>query len=142
MRYQPKHFSTEELLPPDLFTFERDFGLYRIDDRILWTIDSIRDYFQKPLIVNNWKSGGSFSQRGYRNDPNTGAKFSAHRFGRACDLDIQDTTSEEFRNMVKTGKLKEQLKYITRIEEGVKWIHIDVMGLPREFDEEIEFFHA
>jgi uncharacterized protein YcbK (DUF882 family) len=142
MNFVPIYFKSFELVPADIFSLYGDNSFYFMDTRILWTIDQLRKYYNKIITVNNWKSGGSFSQRGYRNDPNTGAKFSAHRFGRACDFDIQGTTSEEFRNMVRAGKLKEQLKYITRIEEGVNWVHIDVAGLPRDFDEDIDFFKA
>jgi hypothetical protein len=140
MRYIPRHFKAYELLPKDLYEKFGENGLYLIDDRILWTLDSLRDHFNTPIIINNWKSDGEFSQRGYRNDNDVGAKFSSHRFGRACDFDICGITSEEFRELVRKEKLTEQLKYITRIEDLKLWNHIDVMGLPRESNESIEFF--
>ena len=135
MYFKSIFFKSYEYLPNDLY------ALYG-DDGILWTMDSIRSYLNQPITVNNWKSGGQFSQRGYRNDINTGAKFSAHRFGRACDFDIAGYSAEDFRNMVKEGKLVDVLKYVTRMEEGVNWIHLDCMGLPRENGKPIEFFHA
>jgi hypothetical protein len=142
MRYIPKHFQSYELLPPDVYQKMGDNGLYLIDDRILWTLDQIREYFNKPITINNWKKGGQFSQRGYRNDPNTGAPLSAHRFGRACDFDISELSSEDFRIKVKAGALNPIIGYITRIEDGVNWIHMDCMGLPRTSNQMIEFFHA
>lgn len=118
-----------------------------MDDRIMWTLDKLRDFFGKPIIVNNWKAGGTFDQRGYRDDPATGAKYSAHRFGRAVDFDITGTTAEQFRQMVKKGALANELKHITRIEETAKgkpitWIHIDCEGLPRNAGEKIVFINA
>jgi hypothetical protein len=142
MRYIPKHFQSYELLPPDVYQKMGDNGLYLIDDRILWTLDQIREYFNKPITINNWKKGGQFSQRGYRNDPNTGAPLSAHRFGRACDFDISGITSNEFRTKVKSGGLDTVMVYITRMEDGVNWNHMDCMGLPRKENEKIEFFNV
>ena len=141
MRYIPKHFTANELLPPDLFQQFGEDGLYLLDDRILWTLDQVRDFFGFAVTVNNWKSGGTFSQRGYRNDINTGAKFSAHRFGRAVDYDIAGVTADEFRSEVKLGRLDSILIYVTRIEDGVNWNHNDCMGLPRHNGDTIEFFH-
>jgi hypothetical protein len=142
MRYIPKHFQSYELVPQDIYTQMGDNSLYLIDDRILWTLDQIRELYNVPMIVNTWKNGGEFSQRGYRNDPNTGAPLSAHRFGRAVDFDISGTTAEDFRTKVKTGDLDSIMIYITRMEEGVNWIHMDCMGLPKQFGQAIEFFHA
>jgi hypothetical protein len=143
MRYIPKHFAAYELLPKDLYTLHGDNGLFLIDDRILWTLDKIREFFNKSITVNNWKSGGQFGQRGYRNDPGTGAPYSAHRFGRAVDFDIFGMTAEQFRSQVKDGSIKNDiLVYITRIEDGVNWIHMDCMGLPKTPEQQIEFFHV
>ena len=140
MRYIPKHFHAYELLPNDLYALHGDNGLYLIDDRILSTLDQIREFVDSPITVNNWKIGGPFSQRGYRNDPNTGAKYSAHRFGRAVDFDIAGITADAFRTKVKSGDYDKVLGYITRMEEGIEWIHMDCMGLPRIEGQQIEFF--
>jgi hypothetical protein len=140
MRYIPKHFQAYELLPNDLYALYGDDGLYLMDDRILLTLDSIRDFTKAPITVNNWKSGGPFRQRGYRNiiDPKT--QFTAHRFGRGVDFDIYGVAADAFRNMVKTGSLNKTMAYITRMEEGIEWIHMDCMGLPRVEGQKIEFF--
>ena len=142
MRYIPKYFQSYELLPENIYSSMGDNGLYLIDDRILWTIDQIREYYNSPITVNNWKQNGPFSQRGYRNDSLTGALYSAHRFGRAVDFDISGITSQQFRNNVRSGILDKILVYITRIEDLVDWNHIDCMGLPRNSNDKIEFFNA
>jgi hypothetical protein len=145
MYYVPKYFKAYELLPPDIFQKYGVDGLYFMDDRITWTLDCLRQSFGK-ITVNNWKSGGPFSQRGYRSDQNIGAPFSAHRFGRAVDFDIVNVTAEEFRIYIRDGVGKfpfvliGALDYITRIEDLTDWIHIDCMGLPRQQGEPIVFF--
>lgn len=141
MRYVPKYFKAYELLPPDMFQKYGDDGLYFMDDRILWTLDSLREHAGKAITVNNWKQGGQFSQRGYRNDASTGAPFSAHRFGRAVDFDIAGMSAQKFRNHVKSdGMFTGALDYITRIEDLTNWNHIDCIGLPRQQGEPILFF--
>lgn len=138
MYYVPKYFQPFEFLPPDMFQKYGADGLYFMDDRITWTLDKIREYFGKHIIVNTWKFGGQFSQRGYRNDQNTGAPFSAHRFGRAVDFDIEGVKPQEFRDAARA--LKINLPYITRIEDATTWNHIDCMGLPKSNGDSIVFF--
>lgn len=101
-----------------------------MDPRILWTLDQLRKTIGKPITVNNWREGGPFSQRGFRNDPGTGAQLSQHRFGRAVDFDIAGISAQEFRAAVKAGTFATELTYITRIEDGVNWIHLDCAAIP------------
>lgn len=141
MRYIPIYFKASELVSNLTYELYKEDSLYLMDDRILWTLDSLKKYFKVPITVNNWKTGGQFSQRGYRDDVNTGAKFSAHRYGRAADFNVQGITSEQFRQMVRDGKLDIQLKYINRIEDKVNWVHLDCIGLPRSQGQKIEFIN-
>lgn len=128
--YNPLYFQPYELLPKDVFTKYGAAGLMAMDPRILWTLDQVRKSAGKPITVNNWQAGGPFSQRGFRNDPATGAPLSQHRFGRAVDFDIAGITAAEFRDEVKKGKFIQELTYITRIEDGVNWIHLDCAAVP------------
>jgi hypothetical protein len=137
--YSPKHFVPQEFLPPGLFRDRGESALLVMDARILWTLDALRESFGAPITANNWQTGGAFEQRGFRDDPNTGAPLSQHRFGRACDFDIKGITAEQFREMVRAGKLTTELQYIARIEDGVSWCHIDCASVPGT---EILFFHA
>jgi hypothetical protein len=138
--YKPHYFKIEEFLPPDLYNQygERGLELF-MDCRILWTMDAIRDHFGVPITVNNYHLGGQFQQRGFRNDPNVGAKLSQHRFGRACDFDIQGVSADEFRGQALSGKLDGLLTQITRIENSVSWCHIDCAGIDSD---KIVFFNA
>jgi uncharacterized protein YcbK (DUF882 family) len=138
--YQPKYFKSYELLPPDIYQKHGDNGLYFMDDRILWTLDRLRETLKQSIVVNTWKQGGKFSQRGYRNDPAVGAPYSLHRFGRAVDFDFVGMTAAHFREMAKEGSFPGELQHITRIEENVNWIHMDCAGLPRVAGQEIDFF--
>lgn len=125
MRYTSKYFMPFELLPPSLYAKYGSAALTVMDDRILYTLDELRDYFRKPITVNNWHEGGPFQQRGFRDDPDTGAALSQHRFGRAADFDVKGVTANEVRDLMRKHSLDEQLEHITRCEDGVSWVHID-----------------
>ena len=146
--YKLKHFLVQELIPPDLYKDRGDVALIAMDDRILITIDRLREHFSLPITINNWhdiRVAKPFTQRGYRNDTGVGAPLSQHRFGRAVDMDISGVTAAAFRQMVKDGRLggpgvkDSPLEFITRIEETnnkmpIGWIHADcglqVMAAP------------
>jgi hypothetical protein len=143
--YHPTYFKVEELVPPDLFGKHGQNSLYFLDDRITITLDRLRKYFGAVITVNNWHLGTgtlqrALTQRGYRTDINTGAPFSAHRFGRAADFDIAGMSALMFREWVKTHESATCLEYITRIEDGTTWNHIDCMGPPKTAGQSIAFF--
>lgn len=137
--YKPRHFQIRELVPPDVYLERGDGAIILFDSRILWTLDALRDVLAVPLTVNTWHSGGAYTQRGYRTDPDTGARYSQHRFGRAVDFTVSGMTAQTFRDNVRSGDYPTQLQYITRIEDGVSWVHLDCASVPGT---EIEFFHA
>jgi hypothetical protein len=138
--YKPVHFKVEEFLPPDLYNQFGARGLELLmDSRILMTMDALRETFDVPITINNYHACGPFTQRGFRNAPGDGAALSQHRFGRACDFDIRGISAEAFREEARAGKLREQLLYVTRIEDGITWCHIDCAGIRNG---EIYFFNA
>ena len=124
-QYIPKHFSWHELVPSAEY---KDYWLYLIDDRILMSLDAIRMHYKRPVIVNNWFTGGKFSLRGLRPmNSVVGAKYSQHKFGRAADFDVLGITAEQVRNDIRSGLFP----LITCIEKDVNWVHIDVRNCNR-----------
>lgn len=127
--YKPKYFTAQELVPPDYFKLHGDDSISAIDTRILITLDSLREKLGRSITINNWATGGQFSQRGLRTDLNVGAPKSAHRIGCAVDFDIKELSADVFRKMVRAGQLEKELAMITRIEDVTSWVHIDVMPI-------------
>jgi len=123
--YNPVYFKPYEYLPPIVFNTMGEHGISLMDPRILWTWDQLRIKIGKRITINNWKDGGPFEQRGFRFMSTQGALLSQHKFGRACDGDIEGITAAEFREDVKKGVFDEQLKYVTFIEDKINWIHLD-----------------
>ena len=125
-KYTAKHFKVQELVTPYAFQRLGSDALMLMDDRILIALDTVREVFDKPITVNNWHIGGGFTQRGWRDDSETGAKFSQHRFGRAVDFDVSGFTAKDAREVIlEMWPHSDALKYITRMEDGVSWLHID-----------------
>jgi hypothetical protein len=127
----PQRFYVQELVPRSIYEKYGMNSLIWLDARIIWTLDQIRKYYDKPITVNNWHEGGPFDQRGFRDDPALIEKTpdTQHRFGRAMDFDIQGITAEEHRENVQAGKLETQMIYVTRIELAVSWNHHDVASV-------------
>jgi hypothetical protein len=129
MSYECKYFSLKELLPEvtyrELESRGRlNFGWYLFDQRILMAADLLRGQYG-PMLCNTWATGGEFGYRGYR--PPTarvGSVYSQHRFGRALDLWPLEVSSDEIRRDIKL-QMANASQYITGIEDGVSWLHID-----------------
>lgn len=104
------------------------YWLILMDERLLMTIDAMREHYKRAITINNWYTGGSFRNRGFRPmTGNVGAKYSQHRFGRAVDLDVYGIPAEQVRNDIRSGLFPE----ITCIEKDVNWVHIDVRNVKR-----------
>ena len=122
--YASKHFQDCEFLPKSWMDTYGPAAMLAMDERILISIDAIREYFAVPVIVNNWAKGGAFSFRGLRTPGCLQYKpDSQHSFGRAIDFDVQGLSAEYVRGII----LKEQARWplITRMEIGTAWVHVD-----------------
>jgi len=129
--YTCNHFSIEELV--DRFTFEKwgDNAWQFFNPQALKMLDGLREYFDKSVIVNNWKWGGNLQLRGLRPCYITeGAQYSLHRVGGAFDFNVKGIDAEEVRKEILDNKDHELLKYINCIEADVTWNHCDVRNCP------------
>jgi len=134
-----KNFSIQEFVDPITYTDFGEKSWQIFDDRIILSIQKLRDYFDKPITINNWFSGGQFKFRGFRPPSCTiGAIVSAHRFGRAIDFDVAGMKAEEVRQVI-IQKHEELFPLIMRMEAGVNWVHIDTVWTGKR---EIVLFHA
>ena len=128
--YKPEHFKVHEVLDPATFTTYGDKGLWFMDARILWTFDALREYFDKPIIINNYifaKDGAPvYKESGLRLVPVGAASRSQHLYGRAGDLKVQDITAEDARKEIMARwRVEPAFRFITAIELDVSWLHID-----------------
>jgi hypothetical protein len=126
--YKCVHFQPEELV--DKQTFERFKGniwfLFRQDALI--SLDGIREYFDKPVIVNNWNCphiGKTFQYRGFRpHESPDWSQYSQH-CGNAFDLDVVGIPADEVRKIIIEKKDDPHFELITCLEINISWIHFD-----------------
>lgn len=113
-----KHFNTEELVSKQVFDVIGDDAIKLFDPKALETLEAIREILDVPLICNDWKSGGTRDDCGYRDKLCTvGASNSAHKEGKAYDLISSKMSAQEMRDIIITNQ--DKLPYNIRIEDGV-----------------------
>lgn len=124
------HFVIQEFVPQDVFEKFQTKSLWFIDRRVILLAEFIRSRFGKPLIINNWHSGGKFQYRGFRpRSSSVGAEFSQHRFGRGIDFNVMTKeASEVSEEIIKSFSLYKKAG-LTTIEDPLYtkgWTHIDI----------------
>lgn len=142
-----KYFNVEEIVSPQLFEkfkHKRNyFFLSRFDIRLLTTMVIIRESLDKSITINNWKWGGKFQQRGFRDTSTpmvqTKSKndipwFSGHVVAMAFDFDVKSMSANEVRKWLKDNK--EILPFKIRLEgklndKYISWVHLDVISEPK-----------
>ncbi len=124
---QPRFFTLQELVPPELFQQHGERLWLCFDARALITLDRLRERYG-PIVVNNWHAGGDFTLSGLRPmDSTVGATLSQHKFGRAFDCKFTQADPAEVRQAIIADPDAEAFKHITRLEDfpGMSWVHFD-----------------
>jgi hypothetical protein len=127
MTFRPERFTLEELVPPDVFQARAAAAWELLDPRALMTLDALRKQFG-PTVVNNWRTGGSFKESGFRaSDTSTGARYSQHKYGRAFDCKFRETTAQDAQSYILEHP--GQFEFLTTLEDAAitkTWLHFDV----------------
>lgn len=124
-------FDIDELVCPHTYKRWGEKSWQFLDTRYLHCLLVIRrDILRAPMYAN----GGTYTQRGLRcnlcaevkSKTNSNALYlSQHSFGKAGDFVSPKMTAERMRTeIVRQGDL---LPYPIRLEQGVTWLHFDVM---------------
>lgn len=131
--YKCKHFIIEELVSPQAYKDRGEKAWQLLDDRLLMTLDLLRERYGK-MTVNNWKWGGNREWSGLRTaDSPYFSKYSQHSFGKAADIIFNDITAEEVRQDILDNPDDPTFKFINSIELGVSWVHLDCRNCDRIF---------
>lgn len=129
----------QEFLPPTIYakvikTDDPVATFYQyVDKRIVELAEFYREYFDAPIIINNWHQKGLYTLRGFRpKSTKLGAKMSMHKFGKAFDCDVVGMSATEVRNKIRANKDLFYSKGLRRIENGVAWVHSDIKDIPQK----------
>ena len=96
----------------------------------LMSLDGIRVYFGKPVLVNNWAAGGQSENRGFRPTASTvGVPYSQHRYGNAFDIDVQGVDAESVRQEIIKNKDLYLFCKIMCMETGITYVHFDCRNI-------------
>jgi len=63
--------------------------------------------------------------------------LSPHIFGAACDFHVKGMTAERVRLWI--VEHEDELPYPVRLEDGVRWVHLDVLN---NSDKKVVMFHS
>ncbi len=131
-----KNFKIQELVSRRVYNKYGERAWQFIDEKLIITLDELREHFNKPITVNNWLWNGNLEQRGLRaNKDDIVVKkkdyyLSQHCLGKAVDFNVKGMTSQEVYNEI--VKNKDKFKYLKRLEnikDTPTWVHIDVANI-------------
>ena len=102
---------------------------------VIKVAQTIREFTDLPITINNWATGGAYKESGLRNfTTSTGATYSAHKFGAAADLKIGKLNSFEMADIIIDNYDMFREMGLTRIEDAKytigksrSWLHFDVL---------------
>lgn len=127
--YIPEYFKLYELFPEDFYNANKHRGndlFWLIDDRVLWTLDQLRERYG-PVYINNWYWGGNNQYGCFRPfDCEIGAEWSQHKFGRAGDPKFKEVDAEEIRQDILSNPWDIEFEHIACLEMNISWLHFDV----------------
>jgi hypothetical protein len=131
MIYKPRHFDLKELVCPDIYAKFGQIAWQFFDDKMLMTLDLLRDQLG-PIYVNNWDIKGEFDERGFRCIQCSLVKkaikdkrlyVSPHMTGQGVDFDVEGMSAGEVRIWILSNQIK--LGFPIRLEKNVSWVHLD-----------------
>ena len=129
-------FKIHELVPIRLYnTVHEDVLWQMLDDRLLETIDKIKELLPKgTMVINSYHWGGDRGWSGLRTtDSKWYKEGSMHSVGKAVDFVCSEYSADEVRVIIMENL--DILTHIKGLELDVSWVHIDV----RDSDELITF---
>lgn len=132
MVYRCIYFGIKELVSPIVYDKWKEQAWMFFDENVLQDLDTIRETYGSPIIINNWAAG--LKQCGLRSNMDEMVKskktlyLSAHTMGKGFDLHCayghNNKLWQHCYNLIKSKKLK-AFKRLEDIKNTNGWIHTD-----------------
>lgn len=125
------YFDLQEIVCPEVYKKYGQLAWLFFDPRLLATMLALRQRLNKAIYVNNWKEGGSDTQKGLRCILCALVQkviidkilyMSEHMEGQAWDFQVEGLHAEEVRQYIITNK--NLWPYPIRLEADVSWVHM------------------
>jgi len=98
----PPDFQLEEFVPKEIFQTYGTKSIRFVSPVIMWIAQGVRDFFKKPVIINNWHMKGNYNYSGFRdNNCKIGAENSAHKRGMAIDIKVEGISAADVQNIIR-----------------------------------------
>lgn len=138
--YKCRYFNIKELVSPLVYNQWGEKAWMFFPEADLQDLDTIRESYGSPIIINNWSTGGSLKQCGLRSNldqivkdktNNNQLYLSAHTMGRGFDLHCKLSRNLKLYDHVLRLIKQNKLKSFQRIEDWNKtcssggWVHTD-----------------
>ena len=133
MIYRCTYFSIKELVSPIVYDKWKEQAWMFFDKTVLQDLDTIRETYGHPIIINNWASGGNLKQCGLRSNMDDLVKskktlyLSAHTMGKGFDLHCayghNNKLWQHCYNLIKSKKLK-AFNGLEDYKKTNGWVHV------------------
>lgn len=134
MIYKCVYFSIKELVSPVVYQKWGEQAWMFFKESTLRGLDNIRETYGKPIIINNWSTGGNLRQCGLRSNMDdlvkskTGLYLSAHCLAKGFDLHDKSghnqTLWQHCYNLIQSNKSMD-FKRIENFRLTPTWVHVD-----------------
>lgn len=129
--YTCKYFIIQELVSPGTYKKRGDKSWQLLDDRLLITLDRLRERYGQ-MTVNNWQWGGDREWSGLRTpDSPWYSTYSQHSYGKAADIIFKHITAEQVRQDILQTPDHKDFELINSFEEDTSWLHVDCRNVQR-----------
>lgn len=130
-----KYFSIEEIVCPHIYKQYGEQAWMFVPTWMRETLDLLREHFNAPITVNNYKWGGNLTQRGIRciecrlvkERLEEGRPYaSTHYTFQALDINIKGWSAKDvYEEILKNQKKFKHIKRMENIAYTPTWTHID-----------------
>ena len=125
-----KYFDVRELVPPSIWSTYGITARQFLRPELLRVLDLLREKVGRPVVVNNWHTGGQFRESGYRVPyTKTGARYSQHKFGAAADVKVAGMSPKDVLAVILSNEAEFIAAGLTTFENvdfTPTWLHLDV----------------
>jgi hypothetical protein len=132
------NFILQDFVHPSVFNSMEDHGLSLLHPELIDSTQNLREHIDVRMILNNWNSGGTFQNRGWRPQASkVGAKNSLHKKGMAIDFHSPDVTMKELFVLVWDARFwiveNTAFRILESFDNTPGWVHIAIG--PKEWTE-------
>jgi hypothetical protein len=132
-----ENFDVREFVTREIFLKFKENSKWFVSKQQLEFAEFLRSHFDKPIIINNWLTGGDLDERGTRNpNASTGATYSQHKIANALDFNVKGMTSDEVYDHILAHEKEFMAAGLTTMEDSRYtrgWTHCDfrITGLDK-----------